>query len=74
MEVMALLFFVGVVFVVGAGLAFAWTAKLGTFDHNERLALLPLEDASPSAPHPPLRSDASETNREDKNANATHRV
>lgn len=43
MEVMVLLLFVGVVFVVGVSIAFVWTAKSGTFDHGERLALLPLE-------------------------------
>lgn len=44
MEVMAALLFVGVVFVTGAVLAFAWTARAGSFDHSDRLALLPLDD------------------------------
>lgn len=59
MEVMSLLLFIGVVFVVGAGLAFLWSAGLGTFDHTERLALLPLDDPQ-EAPEAPRQEAVSE--------------
>ena len=52
MEVMSLLLFIGVVFVLTAALAFSLSAHLGTFDHTERLALLPLEDPQAPAQHP----------------------
>jgi hypothetical protein len=29
---------------------FAWTVRQGTFDHADRLALLPLDDQSPVTP------------------------
>ena len=48
MEVMSLLLFIGAVFVLGAALAFLANARSGTFDHTERLALLPLDDPQDS--------------------------
>ena len=44
MEILILLIFVCVVLVGAAVAFFAWTVKQGTFDHADRLALLPLDD------------------------------
>ncbi|MCA9536711.1 MAG: hypothetical protein KC593_23675 [Myxococcales bacterium] len=68
MEVMTLLLFIGVVFVIGAALAFVVNAANGTFDHTERLALLPLDDPQ----DPPRHNVAPE--QEQKNADSTNRV
>lgn len=65
---MTLLLFIGVVFVLGAALAFLVNANQGTFDHTERLALLPLDD-----PQDPPRHDAAQE-QETKNADPTNRV
>ena len=45
MEVLILLIFLSVVLVGGAIGLFAWTVRERTFDHSDRLALLPLRDA-----------------------------
>ncbi|MCB9657418.1 MAG: hypothetical protein R3B40_05640 [Polyangiales bacterium] len=66
MEVMTLLLFIGVVFVLGAALAFIANANNGTFDHTERLALLPLDD-----PHDAPR-DAVTPEQELDHANPTN--
>ena len=65
---MTLLLFIGVVFVLGAAIAFIANAANGTFDHTERLALLPLDDPQ----DPPRQSVAPE--QEEKNADSTNRV
>jgi len=44
MEILILLIFVCVVLVSGAVAFFAWTVRQGTFDHADRLALLPLHE------------------------------
>lgn len=48
MEVLILLIFLSVVLVGGALGLFAWTVRERTFDHSDRLALLPLRDAEVS--------------------------
>ena len=50
MEILILLIFVCVVLVGGAVAFFAWTVRQGTFDHADRLALLPLDDEKPVTP------------------------
>ena len=45
MEVLILLIFLSVMLVGGALGLFAWTVRERTFDHSDRLALLPLRDA-----------------------------
>ena len=44
MEVVALLIFVGAIWVLAAIGFFAWNLLLTNHEHSERLALLPLED------------------------------
>ena len=50
MEILILLIFVCVVLVGVAVASFAWTVRQGTFDHADRLALLPLDDEKPMTP------------------------
>ncbi len=50
MEILILLIFVSVLLVVAAVGFFAWTVRQGTFDHADRLALLPLDDENPVTP------------------------
>lgn len=50
MEVLILLLFVGVLLVGGAIAFFAWTVREHSYDHTDRLALLPLEEEEPPAP------------------------
>ncbi len=50
MEILILLIFVCVILVSVAVAFFAWTVKQGTFDHADRLALLPLDDEKPLTP------------------------
>lgn len=54
MEVLALTIFVSVVLVVGALWFFAWNLKQRTYEHDDRLALMPLSDG----PHPTTASAA----------------
>ncbi len=42
MNVMVLLLFIGVVFVTFAVGFFVWSVRTGSFQHTDRLALLPL--------------------------------
>lgn len=49
MEVLILLIFLSVVLVGGALGLFAWTVRERTFDHSDRLALLPLRDEKRSS-------------------------
>lgn len=50
MEILILLIFVCVVLVGIAVAFFVWTVRQGTFDHADRLALLPLDDEKPLTP------------------------
>ena len=50
MEILLLLIFVYVILVGVAVAFFAWTVRQGTFDHADRLALLPLDDENPLTP------------------------
>ena len=50
MEILILLIFVCVVLVGIAVAFFVWTVRQGTFDHADRLALLPLDDEKPVTP------------------------
>lgn len=50
MEILILLIFVCVVLVGIAVGFFAWTVRQGTFDHVDRLALLPLDDEKSLTP------------------------
>jgi len=50
MEILILLIFVCVILVGVAVAFFAWTVRQGTFDHADRLALLPLDDEKPVTP------------------------
>jgi len=50
MKILILLIFI-CVFLVGIAMAFfAWTVRQGTFDHADRLALLPLDEEKPMTP------------------------
>ena len=69
MEILGLLLFVGVVFVTAAVLAFIWSARLGTFDHSDRLALLPLMDDEHTTPAAPIAAASPQMT-----APATHAV
>ncbi|TFH32625.1 MAG: cbb3-type cytochrome oxidase assembly protein CcoS [Myxococcales bacterium] len=53
MEILILLIFVCVLLVGTAVACFAWTVRQGTFDHADRLALLPLDDEKPATPATP---------------------
>ncbi|MDH5490732.1 MAG: cbb3-type cytochrome oxidase assembly protein CcoS [Myxococcales bacterium] len=43
MSVLILLVFVSAILVIGAVLFFVWTVREHTYDHSDRLSLLPLE-------------------------------
>ena len=45
MEVLILLIFLSAVIVAVAVLCFAWMLRLRTFDHSDRLALLPIQES-----------------------------
>ncbi|MFO0692131.1 MAG: cbb3-type cytochrome oxidase assembly protein CcoS [Polyangiales bacterium] len=47
MDVLILLIFISLVLVVGAVASFAKTLKDGSFEHADRLSLLPLRDDDP---------------------------
>lgn len=53
MSVILLQSFVSLMLVAAAVLLFIYVHNAHTFDHSDRLALLPLEDAEPSASTPP---------------------
>ena len=67
MEILILLIFVCVVLVGGAVAFFAWTVRQGTFDHTDRLALLPLEEEAGTTPE-------SEPEEEEEDGNPTNRL
>ncbi len=50
MEILILLIFVCVVLVGIAVAFFVWTVRQGTFDHADRLALLPLDEEKSVTP------------------------
>jgi cbb3-type cytochrome oxidase maturation protein len=50
MEILILLIFICVLLVGSAVAFFAWTVRQGTFDHADRLALLPLDEEQPTTP------------------------
>lgn len=50
MEVLILLLLIGVLLVAGALAFFAWTVRQHTYDHSDRLALLPLEEEEDDSP------------------------
>ena len=62
MEVIGLQIFVSLMLVLGSLLLFAWSAKQRDHEHNDRLALLPLENDTElplvmlggAAPEPPV--------------------
>lgn len=64
MEVLILTTFVSLVLAAsGVGL-FVWSARARTFDHAERLALLPLRDDASATPGPlPSSDDLTGANR-----------
>lgn len=43
MDVLVLLIFIGALLVTGALVFFGWTLKSRTYQHSDRLSLLPLE-------------------------------
>jgi nitrogen fixation-related uncharacterized protein len=51
MDVVILLVFVGVVLVTAAVGFYVWTVRQGSFDHADRLALLPLDDRERPTEH-----------------------
>jgi cbb3-type cytochrome oxidase maturation protein len=57
MEILILLIFICVVLVGVAVAFFAWTVRQGTFDHADRLALLPLDEEKPVTPTPDVEED-----------------
>ncbi|MGB5808971.1 MAG: cbb3-type cytochrome oxidase assembly protein CcoS [Polyangiales bacterium] len=50
MEILILLIFLCIVLIAAAVAFFAWTVRQGTFDHADRLALLPLDDEDTTTP------------------------
>ncbi len=62
MEILAYLVIVSVALVTGAVAFFVWTVRQGTFDHSDRLALLPLDD-EPSTPPPASGQEGQDENR-----------
>lgn len=66
MEILILLIFVCLALVGAAVGFFAWTVRQGTFDHADRLALLPLDDDSTTTP-----IDGTE---KEENGNAANRL
>jgi len=66
MEILILLIFLCVVLVGMAVAFFAWTVRQGTFDHADRLALLPLDDEKPMTP--------TTKREEDENGNSADRL
>ncbi|MEM8609568.1 MAG: cbb3-type cytochrome oxidase assembly protein CcoS [Myxococcota bacterium] len=65
MDILILLIVVCVVLIAGAVGFFAWTVRQGTFDHADRLALLPLDEDTTATPA---------ASGEEDNANATDRL
>ncbi|MEM7136767.1 MAG: cbb3-type cytochrome oxidase assembly protein CcoS [Myxococcota bacterium] len=65
MEILTLLIIVCVALIIGAVAFFAWTVRQGTFDHADRLALLPLDDEGAPPEH---------ATKEGEDGNATDRL
>lgn len=66
MEILILLIFICVSLVGIAVAAFVWTVRQGTFDHADRLALLPLDEEKPMTP--------TTEREEDEDGNAADRI
>jgi cbb3-type cytochrome oxidase maturation protein len=52
MDTLILTMFVSLVLAAGGLAMFVWLAGARTFDHADRLALLPIEDDAPVVPSP----------------------
>ena len=52
MDALILLIFISLALVGSAVAFFAWTLRKRTYDHSDRLSLLPLEEDGPSDPPP----------------------
>jgi len=64
-EALILTIFVSAVLVFGFVLLFAQTVRAGTFDHSDRLALLPIEgDDAPPASSDPTCADRARADEE----------
>ncbi len=50
MEILILQVFVSLLLVVGSVILFVFTCRQRDFDHADRLALLPVDDGTPSNP------------------------
>ncbi|MBW2212445.1 MAG: cbb3-type cytochrome oxidase assembly protein CcoS [Deltaproteobacteria bacterium] len=70
MEILILLIFVSVLLVGTAVAFFVWTVRQGTFDHADRLALLPLDDDGPVTP----TAERGTEKEEDEYADSTDRL
>ena len=65
MNVLILLIVVGIGMVTLALLLFGWTLRARTFDHSDRLALLPLADDAPPRAGRAMRASAVAANDDD---------
>ncbi len=63
MKILILLIFVCLVLVGSAVAFFAWTVRQGTFDHADRLALLPLEEERTNTAKQQREEDGNAANR-----------
>ncbi|MCA9530716.1 MAG: cbb3-type cytochrome oxidase assembly protein [Myxococcales bacterium] len=64
MEVLELLIFVSLIIAGGGVGLFVWTLRQRSFEHTDRLALLPLDDTehpARQASAPPARSESAST-------------
>ncbi len=68
MEVLILLMFVGVVMVALALVFFGWTVRAGSFQHADRLALLPLADDDAERAPPGTEVDNAPVRRDSRPA------
>ena len=66
MNILILLIVVCVALIVGAVAFFAWTVRQGTFDHADRLALLPLEEDQGSTPEHGIGEEEEDGNPTDR--------
>ena len=64
MDALILTMFVSLVLAAGGVAMFAWLAGARTFDHADRLALLPLDDAEPPRVRPPAPPEPRDEVRE----------
>ena len=68
MEILAVLLVASLAITCGSVGFFVWTVKKGTYDHSDRLALLPLcdEDTTSKHAHPELGHSKSEPPEQEK--------